>query len=229
MAVSKKLRFDVLSRDNHCCMYCGRKPPYVMLEVDHIIPKRKWWSDVLDNLITSCFDCNRWKWWETREEKTTNLYKTKIKNKVYSIKVYFQEKWNWLFMWTIDKKTYTLLMLYINHHMLDDYAYRPRLDCPPLLPDWWPYWYKELENMFMIWWDYCDKVLDMMYDDTKDYIDELIEEVFTDDNWNRSKEWDYSSKLNYKLTDYLNEIYENDWKTYVLYKFTLHNKLLNNG
>lgn len=229
MSVSKKLRFDVLSRDNHCCMYCWRKPPYVMLEVDHIIPKKKWWSDVLDNLITSCFDCNRGKWWETRENKSKNLYKTKIKDKVYNVKNYFQEKWNWLFMWTIDKKTYTLLMLYINHHMVDCNVYMTWLDFPPIIPEWWPYWHNELDDMFRMWWEYCDNVLDMMYDYTKDYIDELIEEVFTDENRNWSKEWDYSSKLNYKLTDFLNEIYENDWKLYVLYKFTLHHKIISNG
>lgn len=34
-----KLRFDVFKRDKFQCVYCGRMPPDVTLEVDHIIPK----------------------------------------------------------------------------------------------------------------------------------------------------------------------------------------------
>lgn len=61
MALSKKKRFDVLKRDSFTCQYCGAKTPDVLLEVDHIIPKSKNGSDSIDNLVTSCFDCNRGK------------------------------------------------------------------------------------------------------------------------------------------------------------------------
>jgi hypothetical protein len=61
MAVSKKLRFDVFKRDGFKCQYCGSVPPIVVLEVDHIIPVSKKGTDEIDNLITSCFDCNRGK------------------------------------------------------------------------------------------------------------------------------------------------------------------------
>ena len=59
MALSKKRRLDVFKRDSFQCAYCGKTPPNVVLEVDHIIPKSKSGSDDIDNLITSCFDCNR--------------------------------------------------------------------------------------------------------------------------------------------------------------------------
>ena len=61
MALSKKIRFEVFKRDSFKCQYCGSTPPSVVLEVDHIIPVSKDGSDEIDNLITSCFDCNRGK------------------------------------------------------------------------------------------------------------------------------------------------------------------------
>lgn len=61
MSISKKLRFEVFKRDNFKCQYCGNTPPDVILEVDHIEPKSKGGNDNINNLITSCFDCNRGK------------------------------------------------------------------------------------------------------------------------------------------------------------------------
>lgn len=61
LGISKKIRFEIFKRDNFCCAYCGRTPPIAILEVDHIIPKSKSGSNDINNLITSCFDCNRGK------------------------------------------------------------------------------------------------------------------------------------------------------------------------
>jgi hypothetical protein len=61
MAISKKNRFEVFKADNFTCVYCGRTPPDVTLEVDHIIPKSKGGEDIQENLLTACFDCNRGK------------------------------------------------------------------------------------------------------------------------------------------------------------------------
>ena len=59
--VSKKTRFEVFKRDNFSCQYCGNKPPNVMLEVDHIKPVSKGGTNSINNLVTSCFNCNRGK------------------------------------------------------------------------------------------------------------------------------------------------------------------------
>jgi len=56
--IPKKLRFEVFKRDEFTCQYCGRKPPEVILHVDHITPVSKGGSDDISNLITSCKDCN---------------------------------------------------------------------------------------------------------------------------------------------------------------------------
>jgi len=61
MSISKTLRFEIFKRDGFQCQYCGKSPPIVILEVDHIIPKKLKGNDGIDNLITSCFDCNRGK------------------------------------------------------------------------------------------------------------------------------------------------------------------------
>jgi len=61
MAISKTVRFEVFKRDSFRCQYCGKTPPGVMLEVDHIQPRSKGGPDAINNLITACFDCNRGK------------------------------------------------------------------------------------------------------------------------------------------------------------------------
>lgn len=59
--ISKKLRMDIFKRDNFTCQYCGRMPPDVILEIDHIIPVVKGGDNSITNLVTSCRDCNRGK------------------------------------------------------------------------------------------------------------------------------------------------------------------------
>ena len=54
-------RFLILERDNFTCQYCGKKPPEVILEVDHIKPRKNGGGDDSTNLITACFNCNRGK------------------------------------------------------------------------------------------------------------------------------------------------------------------------
>lgn len=59
--ISKKQRFEIFKRDGFVCQYCGSHPPKVVLEVDHIIAVANGGDNDEDNLITSCFDCNRGK------------------------------------------------------------------------------------------------------------------------------------------------------------------------
>ena len=61
MAFSKRVRFEVFKRDEFTCQYCGRNPPAVVLECDHVIAVASGGGDEITNLITACFDCNRGK------------------------------------------------------------------------------------------------------------------------------------------------------------------------
>lgn len=59
--LSSYRRFQIFKRDKFTCQYCGRVPPAVILEVDHILPVSKGGDNNNDNLLTACFDCNRGK------------------------------------------------------------------------------------------------------------------------------------------------------------------------
>lgn len=72
-SMGKKKRFDVFRRDQFICQYCGRRPPAVVLEVDHIKPVSEGGSNDDHNLITSCFDCNRGKAAGTLEATPINV------------------------------------------------------------------------------------------------------------------------------------------------------------
>lgn len=58
MAVSKRLRYEVLRRDGHACRYCGGTAPDVKLTVDHVTPVALGGADTADNLVTACGPCN---------------------------------------------------------------------------------------------------------------------------------------------------------------------------
>lgn len=61
MSLSRRLRFEILRRDNHTCRYCGAKAPDVALAVDHVIPQTLGGNDDPTNLVTACVDCNQGK------------------------------------------------------------------------------------------------------------------------------------------------------------------------
>lgn len=58
MAVTKRVRFEVMRRDNHACRYCGAMAPDVELTIDHVMPVALGGGDEPSNLVTACRDCN---------------------------------------------------------------------------------------------------------------------------------------------------------------------------
>jgi len=53
------VRWNVLERDNFKCVYCGYgTDDGVKLHVDHVIPESIGGGSDMDNLVTSCIDCN---------------------------------------------------------------------------------------------------------------------------------------------------------------------------
>lgn len=57
--ISKTIRFAILQRDKFTCKYCGNKATEnIKLHVDHVIPVSKGGTDDLNNLVTSCSECN---------------------------------------------------------------------------------------------------------------------------------------------------------------------------
>lgn len=56
MAISKRLRFEILRRDNHTCRYCSATDE--PLTIDHVIPTTLGGTDDPTNLVAACRDCN---------------------------------------------------------------------------------------------------------------------------------------------------------------------------
>lgn len=56
--MNQRLRVAVLQRDGYACIYCGRRPPEVTLEADHVVARANGGADVAWNLVASCRDCN---------------------------------------------------------------------------------------------------------------------------------------------------------------------------
>lgn len=60
-AVSKRRRFEVFKRDKFTCLYCGQRPPQVVLHLDHIVAVSNGGDNSTPNLATSCEACNQGK------------------------------------------------------------------------------------------------------------------------------------------------------------------------
>jgi hypothetical protein len=54
----KSVRFAIFHRDGFTCAYCGRRPPKVVLEIDHIVPIAEGGTNDDTNLTTCCEECN---------------------------------------------------------------------------------------------------------------------------------------------------------------------------
>lgn len=57
-SLSKRARFRIFERDGFTCQYCGKRPPEAVLQLDHIHPFSEGGTDIEENLITACFECN---------------------------------------------------------------------------------------------------------------------------------------------------------------------------
>jgi hypothetical protein len=58
MAVSRRLRFEILRRDGSMCRYCGAGAGEKPLTIDHVLPVALGGTDEPSNLVTACHDCN---------------------------------------------------------------------------------------------------------------------------------------------------------------------------
>jgi len=85
------LRVRIFERDNFKCIYCGLTSieDGIKLNLEHIIPRSQGGNNAVDNLITSCEDCNK--------HKGGYLFKTKTYNRIQKVinkrnMLYFTDK-----------------------------------------------------------------------------------------------------------------------------------------
>lgn len=91
--ISKKLRFEVLERDNYTCQACGRTPgeDHVKLTMDHVIPVEWGGTTDFDNLQALCRECNEGKQaWIDGEDASVMAEVSKQTNAEERLRVYFQ-------------------------------------------------------------------------------------------------------------------------------------------
>ncbi len=57
-AISPRIRWEILERDDFTCRYCGSRAPDVVLHLDHVEPLAFGGSDDPSNLVAACETCN---------------------------------------------------------------------------------------------------------------------------------------------------------------------------
>ena len=223
-AISPKVRFQILNRDNFECKYCWLKAGNgVQLQVDHIIPVSQWWTTDINNLITACFECNigKWKKWLWKEE--SDIYKTKMDQNVKKWIDTFFLIWNEAWFWMVDKKTITLLSIFLKEElslesyksMIDQVLFCSKFD------DNNGYWltnsvkWKDIDSLmeeFKQWWDFCDEVIyynGCFFSESsklsifRDYDISILDDKI----WTGKCKYSMNHRLNYFLSERLYEFF----------------------
>lgn len=65
---AKFSRFNVFTRDNFTCQYCGQRKRMSDLTYDHLIPRKRGGRTVWENIVTACRPCNSRKGSKTCDE-----------------------------------------------------------------------------------------------------------------------------------------------------------------
>ncbi len=96
-------RFNVFSRDNNTCQYCGEKLPRSELNLDHVLPRSQGGLSTWENMVCSCFTCNRVKGGRRPEEAGMHL-----------IRKPFRPEWTPFMLETFSFKRYHEWRPYLN-------------------------------------------------------------------------------------------------------------------
>jgi len=72
-------RANIFARDGNICQYCGRSFPKNELSIDHLIPRSYGGKSTWENVVCSCFGCNRIKGGKTPNQAGMKLLSTPTK------------------------------------------------------------------------------------------------------------------------------------------------------
>ena len=96
-------RFNVFSRDKNTCQYCGKRFPRPELNLDHVIPRSRGGLSTWENVVCSCFTCNREKGGLLPEEA-----------KMHLIRKPFRPEWTPFMLETFSFTRYQEWLPYLN-------------------------------------------------------------------------------------------------------------------
>ncbi len=68
-------RINIFARDKNTCQYCGKGFPRTELNIDHITPRSLGGLSTWENVVCSCFECNKKKGGRTPEQAGMKLIK----------------------------------------------------------------------------------------------------------------------------------------------------------
>ena len=71
-------RFNVFARDKNTCQYCGKRFSRSELNLDHVIPRSQRGLSTWENIVCSCFRCNRVKGGRRPEEAGMRVIKKPV-------------------------------------------------------------------------------------------------------------------------------------------------------
>lgn len=74
-------RYNIYTRDQCTCQYCGQKLPRHELNLDHVIPRSRGGTSRWENIVCSCVRCNRLKGGRTPKEAKMRLLRQPYKPK----------------------------------------------------------------------------------------------------------------------------------------------------
>lgn len=96
-------RFNVFARDKNTCQYCGERFPRQELNIDHVIPRSRGGLSTWENVVCSCFTCNRVKGGMLPEEARMHL-----------VRKPFRPEWTPFMLETFSFKRYQEWLPYLN-------------------------------------------------------------------------------------------------------------------
>lgn len=84
-------RINVFSRDGFRCQYCGNRHTLRELNYDHVIPRTQGGRTVWENIVTSCYPCNKYKGSRTPEQAGMKLLKVPYRPQSLPISHFYLE------------------------------------------------------------------------------------------------------------------------------------------
>jgi len=72
-------RLNIFGRDKNTCQYCGKKFSKTELNIDHVIPRSLGGLSTWNNVVCSCFECNKKKGGRTPERAGMKLVRKPVK------------------------------------------------------------------------------------------------------------------------------------------------------